>query len=373
MSTRGSVTKRRRRKGWAYEARWYEDDQQRSRSFNTAADANAFLNDVLTKLNRGEQTTWAGASITLDEHFRAWMERPARATTLSRDRQVMQRNFLPKLGGVPLAKIKPTHVQAAVKEMESRLAPATVRTNYGVLRACLAAAVEDDLIARSPCRGVRLPAEAEDKEEVRFLEPGELDRLAAAVPEAYRALIYVAGVLGLRWSECVGLRVDAVDLLKRMLTVKETMSEVNGKLVSAPTKTKASRRSLHMPAFVAHELAQHLQRRRLTAANGDALIFTAPEGGPLRRMNFRRRVFGPAVAAAGLDGLTFHGLRHTAAGLMISLGYQPGVIQKRLGHASIRTTMDVYGHLLPSTDATVADGLDRLWVSPEGATASSRR
>jgi integrase len=71
------------------------------------------------------------------------------------------------------------------------------------------------------------------------------------------------------------------------------------------------------------------------------------------------------VEEAKLPGLTFHGLRHTAVGFMIALGYQPAVIQKRMGHASIRTTMDVYGHLLPSVDEAVADGLERMFTSEE--------
>ncbi len=70
---------------------------------------------------------------------------------------------------------------------------------------------------------------------------------------------------------------------------------------------------------------------------------------------------------ARLEGLTFHGLRHTAVGFMIALGYQPAVIQKRMGHASIRTTMDVYGHLLPSVDEAVADGLERFFTSEKTA------
>lgn len=81
------------------------------------------------------------------------------------------------------------------------------------------------------------------------------------------------------------------------------------------------------------------------------------------RANFGKRTWNPAIKAAQLTGLTFHGLRHTAAGLMISGGYSPAIIQKRLGHANIATTMDVYGHLLPSADAGVAAGLDRMWAA----------
>ena len=69
----------------------------------------------------------------------------------------------------------------------------------------------------------------------------------------------------------------------------------------------------------------------------------SPNGGPLRAGNFRNRVWAPAVAAAGLDGLTFHGLRYTAVGLMIEAGAHIEAIKQRMGHSSIRVTSDVYG------------------------------
>ncbi len=78
-----------------------------------------------------------------------------------------------------------------------------------------------------------LPPDDASAGRIRFLEREELDRLAAAIPEDYRALVYVAGVLGLRWSECVGLRVGRIDFLKRTLTVAETISEVGGVLAAA--------------------------------------------------------------------------------------------------------------------------------------------
>jgi integrase len=77
-----------------------------------------------------------------------------------------------------------------------------VRTDSGVLRAVLSAAVDADLLAVSPCRGVNLPAHA--RKEIRFLSADELERLAREIPEAHRPTVYLAGVLGLRWSEVAG-------------------------------------------------------------------------------------------------------------------------------------------------------------------------
>jgi integrase len=96
-------------------------------------------------------------------------------------------------------------------------------------------------------------------------------------------------------------------------------------------------------------------------------VFVAPEGGPLRRSTFRTRVFDPAVRRSGLDGLTFHGLRHSAVGLMIEVGAHLEVVKRRLGHASIRVTSDVYGSVLPAVDDAVTAALDARFASSCGA------
>ncbi len=81
----------------------------------------------------------------------------------------------------------------------------------------------------------------------------------------------------------------------------------------------------------------------------DELLFTGPQGGALRATNFVRRVFDPAVTAAGLRdlGVTPHKLRHTAASLAIASGADINVVQTMLGHKSATMTLDVYGHLFP--------------------------
>ncbi len=92
----------------------------------------------------------------------------------------------------------------------------------------------------------------------------------------------MAGALGLRWSECAGLRVGDVDFLRRMLSVRQTIAEVEGRLIVAETKSRSSRRTLSVPAFLVDELAGHLADNR-PGAGPDDLVFTSPGGGPLRR------------------------------------------------------------------------------------------
>ena len=109
-------------------------------------------------------------------------------------------------------------------------------------------------------------------------------------------------------------------------------------------------------------LAEHLAARGRPSP--DELVFTAPAGGPLRPANFRLRVWGPAVQAAGLDGLTFHGLRHAAASFMVGSGEHPRVIQHRLGHATARLSLELYAHVSEDADRTAAAHLEDLFTQP---------
>ena len=238
--------------------------------------------------------------------------------------------------------------------MTAKLAPATVRTNLGVLRAVLNAAVDADVIAKSPVRSVR--AKKGEARERPTLTPEELQRLAGAVGLRYRALVLVAGVIGLRWSEAIGLRVKDVDFLHGAIRIRQTISEVEGVLRIADAKSKPSRRTIAIPEFLLDELAAHLAREG--RHEPDDLVFTGPKCAPLRR-SFAARVFTPAVERAGLPkALTFHGLRHVATTFMIEAGEHPRVIQHRLGHVTVRLSMELYTHVPDRADREVATRLD---------------
>jgi integrase len=117
--------------------------------------------------------------------------------------------------------------------------------------------------------------------------------------------------------------VSDVDFLRRRLTVSQTISEVEGRLNVAPTKSRKSRRTMSVPQFVIDEVARHIAS---LGRSGDELIFVGPKGGALRR-SFAARTFNGAVTDAGIDErITFHGLRHVAASLMVEAGVHPRVI-----------------------------------------------
>jgi len=344
-------------------------------TFATKTAAHGFLATVEADMARAVWHDPRHGDVTFDE----WVGRyllvvdHKAPTTRSRDETVLRVHLIPALGPRRLASITPLDVQHVVNEMAARLAPATVRTNYGVLRAALNAAVDDGRLARSPCRRIKLPAGTGTP--CRALEPAELHRLADAMPVEYRPLVYVGGVLGLRWSELVGLRVGRVNILGRTLEVAEAIKYGSGRLVvDGLVKSKAARRVLGIPDELAAILAEHLAQQHLTAADADALIFSSPKGGPLNYQNFMLRVWKPAVTAGGLDGVTAHDLRHSAATYLDAVGAPEQLIRRRLGHGSSDITRRVYVHVLDETDRRVTHAIGELvWRNADSERATDQR
>jgi integrase len=249
------------------------------------------------------------------------------------------------------------HVQAAVDARARTAAPATIARDFSTLRAVLNAAIDAEIIGRSPARKAALPRVR--PAEMATPTAAQLLRLAGEVPTRYRALVLVAGVLGLRWGEAIGLRVRDVDFLRRSVTVAQTVEEVAGHLtVVAQAKSEAGLRSMTAPTFLTDELARHLAGHRPGAA-GDDLVFVGPRSGMLRR-RFGERILRPAVARSGLPAsLTFHGLRHAAITALAEEEVHPRTMQQRAGHASGRLTLERYTRVTDASDRGAAEALER--------------
>jgi integrase len=269
---------------------------------------------------------------------------------------------------MPIGQIQPIHVGQWVASLKDQgLAPATTRKAYQLFAAAMAAAVDNGLIPLSPCRKVELPQI--ETPEMRFLDPEEIKLLAEAIDERYRVMVLAAAYSGLRFGELCALRVNRFDPLRRTLRVEESLAEVRSQFIFKAPKSEPSRRTVSLPGFLVEELAQHLA----TYPDNSGLIFTAQGGGPIRRTNLRRRIWLPAVAASVGESCTFHDLRHSHAALLIAQGEHPKVIQARLGHASIKTTLDTYGHLFDGLDEAAADRLDETWRTSESLGAITRQ
>ena len=175
--------------------------------------------------------------------------------------------------------------------------------------------------------------------ESTLLTPEDVAGIAAQVAIEYRPMVWLGAVLGLRWSEVAGLRVGRIDLSAGRLAVAEALVRgTGGRNVFGPPKSKAGRRTMFMPAAIVAMLREHLERLELPEADGDALVFIDDEGGALRYSNWRRRVWIPAVTAAGCSGAGFHDLRRLNATTLVVGGIDVKTAQTRLGHADPRVS-----------------------------------
>jgi len=347
-----------------YDVRMRVDDREVSKTFIRRRDAHAYATTIEVDKLRGVAIDPRAGRLTVEELAQRWLDsNPAkRPDTRATDEYHLRAHVNPVLGKRQIANVTPSHVQGLANDLAARLAPKTVRRALGVVRAMFAHAVADDLLGRSPYRGIKLPRVESTRR--RIPSSDELAGLIEATPERYRAMVYCAVVLGLRFSEVAGLRVREVDTLRGMLGVAETVTrDAQGRPVFGPPKSEASRRTLAIPTSLTELLAQHLARRGLTGADADALVFTSPAGGPIRYANWRNRVWLPACRAAGLDGLGFHDLRRANATALVRLGVDVKTAQQRLGHSDVRMTIGLYAQAEKPADRAAADRLGELFMA----------
>jgi integrase len=353
------VDKRNRNGTVRYVARYVDPaGRERSKSFTRRDDAKAYLTEVEAAKLKGAWVDPAhGRTLFRDWHAEWWAGVVnLRPSTRLRDETYLRRYVLPRFGEVALDAIHQREVRAWVAWLLAQgFAPATVVKAYQLLGKVMAAAVDAGMLVQSPCRNVPLPRA--EPEEMRFLNPAEVAALADRIHPAYRALVLVGAYGGLRIGELAALRRSRVDLAAGVVDVAETVNELKGRLAIGPPKTKASRRKVSLPPGVVEELAEHLRH----PGRPTDFVFRARGGQVLRVSNFRQNVWRPAVAAANLDGLRIHDLRHTAVALWIAAGASPKEVAHRAGHTSVSFVLDRYGHLFPEADTTLRTRLDELF------------
>ncbi len=362
MGAVSRVTHSSGRRVW--QSRWRDPaGRQRAKNFDRKIDAERYLLAMETDKLRGRYTDPRLAKTELAgwmAEYQATRVNLGRQTQ-ARDEATIRNHVLPRFGNWMIGSIQPIHVAQWVADLDAaRYAPATVRKAYQLLAAAMNAAVESGLIGRSPCRGVKFP-KLKTMSTIRYLEPAEINVLADAIDPRYSAMVLTAAYTGLRFSELRAIRVDRFDALRRTIRVSESLVEIGGQFFFEKPKSEASRRTVRVPSFLVDALAAHLAKY----ADDSGLIFSAPTGGPIRRSNFRRRIWLPAVEASVGQPCTFHDLRHSHAALLIAQGEHPKVIQERLGHASIKTTLDTYGHLFEGLDEAAADRLEATYAAAD--------
>jgi integrase len=355
---------------------WTPDGGQRKRRFDRATDARNFANTIEASKATGTFVDPRAGRTRMSEWAKRWLEGvrpdpetgegPIKPKTFASYESLLRSRVLPIFGRRQLSSLKPSDVQSWINKMQAEgLSASRVRQAHVLLKQMLDAALRDRMLGMNAALGVKLPKL--QQREANYFEPGVVDRIADATPERYDVLVSVLGVVGLRFGEGVALRRRYVDLMRRRLLVEDSLAEISGQLLFGPTKTHAVR-SVPLPAGLAAALDRHLNQH--VGPEPNALVFTGPEGGPLRYRNFTARVWYPTLKQLGIPQVGVHVLRHSAAARMIAAGASPKAVQKVLGHRSVAFTLTVYGHMFDEDLDDLAARLDAQTAPLPAATAA---
>jgi len=270
----------------------------------------------------------------------------------------MRMQVIPKFGDLPLNMITNAAVRAWIAEMlGDGLSSATTRKALFALRQCLDAAVDDGRLTRNPANGVPLPTER--AKPPRFLSQAEVTRLVDAMPDRYRSLVLAGAYGGLRWGEAAGLTRAHVDARRSCIMVDSTAVEIGGKItLGNEPKTRRSKRTIPIARSIMRRIEEHLET--FVGPESDALVFTAPQGGPLFRSTFSRDVWQPAAKEARLPGVTFHTLRHSFVAILVAAGCNVREVSEWAGHNSVAFTLTRYGGLFDEGTDKAVNRLDDL-------------
>lgn len=326
------------------------------------------------------------AAVKTGDWINTWIEKhkaPKLApSTLTSYRNNFRVHIKPYVGEVALRELTTYHIQKMLDSMVGSLS-LFVKV-YNVIHGALEKAVELGMIPRNPCKGVAFPAE--DKEDMRVLTQEEQQRFIEALDgEYYRVMLLTYLYTGMRAGECIPLQWKDVDLSKRTIRVNKKailhhdFSKHSAKQeVQDFCKTKSSKRTVAITAGLAAILAEHKEEmKKRVAALGlewseDSLVFWNTRNKIVQYGNLKESL-NKIYRKAGIENATMHTLRHTYATRCFEAGVNIKAISEQLGHANVKTTYNIYVHLLEDTKVKEIDKLSEIdkFIASEDATESS--
>jgi len=340
---------------------WSARESTRIRkTFPTLADARAWRSETQTGVRRGTLRAPAHTSVSEAAAELVAGMKSGRVRTRSGDlykpsairsyEAALRDHVVPRLGPTRLGDVQRRDVQQIADDLLAKgRDPSTIRNALMPLRVIFRRAVEDGDIAVNPCSHLRLPAVRGRRE--RIASPEEAEQLLAVLAERDRAIWATALYAGLRRGELMALRWEEVDLAAGVIHVKRAYDEKER--VEVEPKSRAGRRTVPIVGALRDVLVEHKARER----RDSGLVFESTAETPFQPSNVWRRA-QTTWKRAGLNPIGLHEARHTFASVLIAAGVNAKAITTYMGHASIQTTYDLYGKLMPGSESEAAALVD---------------
>ena len=371
---------------WIYQLRYTDADGNRGRkkfAAKTKREAMQKGKEFIDSLNRAANDD---EKLTVGNWIRNWLENYAkpnvRPRTYEKYSGTLKAYILPVFENVLLNELTAADLQKNFNRLletgrtdGTGLSSSTVRGTRRYLSMCIDDAVKSGLVSSNVVRLTKAPKLS--KKEIAVLSKDEIARLINAAKEidhqfmsvVMPQIISLTVHTGMRQGEVFGLKWEDVDFEKSCLFIRRSLAHVIGKgaVFQAPKTKNSIRRILLMPEDIKNLRVYKKWQENYSEELGDLfaghnLVFTSPFGEPISPTNFSRRYFKPLLKKCDISSdFTFHGLRHTHATLLLRQGVNPKIVQERLGHSSIKVTMDTYSHVLPDMQRQAVDALQGIF------------
>ena len=348
---------------------WSARESTRIRkTFPTLAEARAWRSETQTGVRRGTLRAPAHTTVQEDADELVAGMKSGRVRTRSGDpykpsatrsyEAALRDHIVPRLGRTRLADVQHRDVQRIADDLlaEGR-DPSTIRNALMPLRVIFRRAVEDGDLAVNPCTHLRLPAVRGRRE--RIASPEEAERLLAALPEPDRPIWATALHAGLRRGELMALRWENVDLAGGVIRIERAYDDKSR--IEVEPKSHAGRRTIPIVGALRDVLTAH----KASQPRDRGIVFSADGETRFQPSSVWRRARA-AWKRAGLEPIGLHEARHTFASVLIAAGVNAKAITAYMGHASIQTTYDLYGKLMPGSESEAAALVDAYLARANG-------
>lgn len=352
----------KRGKVWQYEISYKTKDgkyaKERKSGFRTKSEAAAAAAEMEYEMGKGYDPD--AKNINFDEYFKNWMELYKKNSVSP----VTYKKYLDTLANikkysldVPLSKLTKRKYQEAINKFAETHAIGTTKRLHNHIKSCISEALFEGLILKDFTKNIILTGNSKGnkKEEEKYLSLEEFKRLISVTLEnldvryVSRYMILLSAATGVRFAEALGLTWDDIDLINNTININKTWDyKLNRGFV--PTKNESSNRIIDIDDQIIEILKQYQQDQqeffsKNNIVNKNNLVFYSAINGPITSNAVNKTLKKLQIQAGIKTPITFHGLRHTHASLLIYEGIDLFVISDRLGHKNIAVTQEVYAHI----------------------------
>jgi integrase len=348
--------------------RWRVDGKRFTKSFHgPVGEARKELRRLIKSADDGQRV--APDKITVERYLSDWLDADTGISPKTRERyrQLARLQIYPRLGAVPVQKLRPAEVEAWHKALlDTGLAPRTVGHAHRVLHRGMERAVKLEIAARNVVHGISPPKIEET--EIEILSPVQIAEVRAKLADHPVAPVFELALgTGMRRGEICGLLWGAVDLNRGVVRVERSFEQTAAGLREKAPKTKHGRRAITLPRLAAEALREHYKaqcalRLKLGLGRPGAADYVFPRPTSAQFVAWPPDALSDSwrdvVRWRKLPRVRFHALRHTHASTLIAGRVDVLTVSRRLGHALPSITLNTYSHLIERQEDAAVAALD---------------